>query len=95
MRQLADYVLQAGGAEIPVSAPLRGDLRPSSSRNDDMQYITMGFAAQDASVAGGLLGHDGRLVTNIHLPGRELARLRLLEVDTPTFLLVARVLPDG
>ena len=95
MRNLADYVLQAGGVAIPVSAPVRGDARPSSSRSNHAQYITLGFAAQDSGAARGLPGHEGRLVTNIQSPGREVGRLRVLEVDTLISVLVAQVLPGG
>lgn len=92
MRRLADFMLMARGEELPVSVPVRGDLR-RRLLND--RYVTLGFAAQDASAARELVGHEARLVTNIHLPGREVGRLKVLKVNTPPFVLVAEVLPGG
>ena len=79
MRRLADFMLMARGEELPVSVPVRGDLR-RRLLND--RYVTLGFAAQDASAARELVGHEARLVTNIHLPGREVGRLKVLKVDS-------------
>jgi hypothetical protein len=94
MRQLADYVLKAGGEEIPVSAPVWGDLRPSSARNGHRRrLVTLGFAAQDVTLVRGLVGHDARLVSGNESPGRDLGLVRVLEVDTPMALLVAELLP--
>ncbi|HZJ54512.1 MAG TPA: hypothetical protein VFD38_10280 [Myxococcaceae bacterium] len=95
MRQLADYVLSAGGKAIPVSAPVRGDLRSSSSRSRQGRYVTLGFAAQDATTARGLVGHEARMLSNIQIPGRELARLRILEMHASMALLVAEILPGA
>lgn len=92
MRRLADFMLMARGEELPVSVPVRGDLR-RRLLND--RYVTLGFAAQDASAARELVGHEARLVTNIYLPGREVGRLKVLKVNTPPFVLVAEVLPGG
>jgi hypothetical protein len=83
MRRLADYLLKAEGVEIPVSAPVMAGNRPAR--------ITLGFSAQDAGAAGRLVGHDARLVTNIHLPGREVGQLRILAVDKAMFHLLAEV----
>ncbi len=87
MRQLADYLLKADGVEIPVSPPVmagRGHNR-----------VRLGFAAQDLAAAGRLVGHEARLVTNIHLPGREVGRLRILDMDSRMFHLVAEVSAPG
>jgi hypothetical protein len=94
MRQLADYVLKAGGEEIPVSAPVWGDLRPSSARNGHRRrLVTLGFAAQDVTLVRGLVGRDARLVSNIDSSGRYLGQVRVIAVDTPMTLLVAELLP--
>jgi len=106
MRQLADYLVSAGGKEIPVSAPVWGDLRPSSSRTGQGRYVTLGFAAQDRYVTLGfaaqdittareLVTHEARLLSNIQTPRRDLARLRILDVHGPMALLVAEVLPGA
>lgn len=92
MRRLADFILKGRGEELPVSAPVRGDLR---RRLWSDRYVTLGFAAQDASAARELVGHEARLVTNTYRPGREVGRLKVLEVNTPPFSLVAEVLPGG
>lgn len=92
MRHLADYVLKGRGEEIPVSAPVRGDLRRSSPPGNHVRSITLGLAALDADAARRLVGQEARLVTNIESPARDVGRLRVLEVDTPTFVLVAEVL---
>ncbi|HET9037115.1 MAG TPA: hypothetical protein VFN45_12955 [Myxococcaceae bacterium] len=94
MRQLADYVLKAGGEEIPVSAPVWGDLRPSSARNGHRRrLVTLGFAAQDATLVRGLVGHDARLVSNVAHLGRDLGQVRVLAVDLPMALVVVDLLP--
>ena len=92
MRRLADFMLKGHREELPVSAPVWGDLR---RRLWSDRYVTLGFAAQDASTARELVGHEARLVTNIYRPGREVGRLKVLEVNTPPFSLVAEVLPVG
>jgi hypothetical protein len=71
-----------------------GDLRPSSSRSRQGRYFTLGFAAQDATAARGLVGQEARPSSNIQIPGRALARLRILEVDASMALLLAEVLPE-
>ena len=95
MRQLADYLVSAGGKEIPVSAPVWGDLRPSSSRTGQGRYVTLGFAAQDTTTARELVTHEARVLSNIQTPRRDLARLRILDVHGPMALLVAEVLPGA
>jgi hypothetical protein len=94
MGPLADYVLNIGGEEIAVSSPVWGDLRPSSARSGHgRRLVTLGFAAQDASLARRLVGHDARLVSNIDSSGHDLGQVRVLAVDTPMALLVVEVLP--
>jgi hypothetical protein len=93
MRQLADYVLDAGDGEFPVSPPVRGDLRPSSSPGKRARYVTLGFAAQDVGAARGMVGHEARLVCRIGDPHRDLGRLRVIEVNPAMALLIAEVLP--
>jgi hypothetical protein len=94
VRALADYLLSAGGEEIPVSAPLWGDLRPSSARSGHRRrFVTLGFAAQDATVVRGLVGQEAHLTSHLDDPGRVLGQVRVLAVDPPMALLVAEVLP--
>jgi hypothetical protein len=85
MRQLADYLLKADGVEVPVSPPV------VAGRANDR--VRLGFAARDLGEAGRLVGRDARLITNIHLPGREVGRLRILDTDSGIFHLVAEVVP--
>ena len=97
MRRLADYLLKVDGVEeLPVSGPvIAGPGHSSSSRTDRPKRIRLGFSAQDVDVAGRLVGHDARLLTNIHSPGREVSRLRVLDVDTLMFHLLAEVSSTG
>ena len=95
MRLLADYVLKTSEEEIPVSVPETGDLRPGFGGRNHARRITMGFAAQDTARARRFVGREALLVTNIQIPTRELGRLKVLELHTPTSLLVAELLPAG
>jgi hypothetical protein len=94
MKPLADYVLNADGEEISVSAPVWGDLRPHSARSGHRRrLVTLGFAAQDAALVRGLVGHDARLVCSVDRSGPDLGQVRVLAVDLPMALLVVDLLP--
>lgn len=93
MRKLADYLLKANGVEVPVSAPVLAQPRHDLPTSNRPNRVKLGFAAQDVGAARRLAGEDARLLTNIHLPGREVGRLRVLDVDTRMFRLLAEVSP--
>jgi len=94
MRELADFLLKGNGVEIPVSPPVVAGPGASSSSTTNrlsLRRLRLGFSRQDADAAGRLVGHDTRLVTNIHLPGRQVGRLRVLDVDRGLFHLLVEI----
>ena len=95
MRRLADYFLRVDGLEFPVSPPVIAGPGHSSSTSYRPKRIRLGFSAQDVLAAGRLVGRDVRLVTNMHRQGREVGRLRVLDVDRGMFHLLAEASSAG